>query len=319
MSSAKGYLDFYKGKSVLITGGTGSIGSTILNKLYSVADSISILSRTEDNVKKLMMRFPLVNYILGDIRDYSSVNYAVSGCDVVISCAAMKHVDLCEKNPWEAVQTNIIGTHNLKRAALESRKVSKIVSISTDKAGDPKGVMGMTKYLQEKVLFNPSLAQSGISVVAVRPGNVLGSRGSVVEIFRRQKSEGLPVTITNPDMLRFVMTRDAVSDLILWAGSVDKYDKVYFSQMPTVSVRTIAEAVAGKDYPFTVVGGKKGEKIHENLYSDEERSKITILGTPIGLVGEIGALDTADADSDLLNEFSLGRTILTSEELRELL
>lgn len=311
--------DYYNGKKVVITGGTGSIGAEILGKIYGRAKSITVLSRTEDNQKKCLERYPAVSYIIGDVRDYSSVRYAIAGNEIVIHCAAMKHVDLCEKNPHEAVLTNIMGVQHVKRAAIEAGSVNRLVVLSTDKAADPHSVMGMTKYLQERTVFSPSLSKMGIGAVAIRPGNVLGSRGSVVEIFKRQKDEGKPITLTNPDMLRFVMTKDMVSSLILWAGAkTDSQDSVFFIRMPTVSVRTIAEAVVGEDYPFVIVGERSGEKLSESLYTDKEAKRIVIHDTPIGTIGEIKPEESMII-SNRLQEFGLNDWQMSAAELRKML
>src|SRR5215471_15571712 len=198
----------FAGKRVLVTGGTGSFGHQIVDRLLEEGpEEIRIFSREEDSMGHQYPRKAALNFVIGDVRNQSSVREAVRGIDIIFHAAALKQVPLCEYHVWEAVQTNVLGAQNVALAALEEN-VEKVVAVSTDKAVKPVNAMGMTKSIQEKLFTAANFHKSGKRTVflCVRYGNVVGSRGSVIPLFKRQIEAGGPITITDPRMTRFMLT-----------------------------------------------------------------------------------------------------------------
>jgi UDP-glucose 4-epimerase len=272
--------DLLKGKRVLITGGTGSLGKQILNDLlgYEPA-SIAVFSRDEKKQYDLGIEHKGdgIRMILGDVRNPERVREAVRGTDIVFHAAALKQVPNCEYAPLEAVRTNIEGAANVRRQAIEAG-VEVMVSISTDKAVKPVNVMGMTKAIQERIMRQPENAESGTRFVCVRYGNVLGSRGSIVPLFFRCIERKEPLPITHPDMTRFQLTISQAVGLVFWAAAHGKQGELWVRKMPAAKVtdlgRVLAEGITGrKDYPQTIVGIRPGEKMHEVLVSVEEAAR----------------------------------------------
>lgn len=287
-------MDFYKGKVVLVTGGTGSIGSVVVDKLIKAgAERVVVFSRTDD--KRLRLDSSLlskgvlsstVKYVTGDVRDYESVCEAAYGCDVVIHVAAMKYIPSCQNYPYEAVLTNIVGAYNV-RSACFANDVDTVVVVSTDKAACPQSVMGMTKFLQEQVFLHPDL--TGVRTVIVRFGNVLGSEGSVVWKFKYHVQNNTPIPITDKAMVRYVMTPTQAADLVLWAGANANHNNIVVKDMPKCYIIDLAAAMIpdGVSLPITEVGIRNGEKLDEVLLNWEEQEKLQY-ANDLGGIGVIG-------------------------------
>lgn len=265
-------------KILLITGGTGSFGSTVLRRFINEPfKEIRIFSRDEKKQEdqRLHYRDPRLRYYIGDIRDSRAVSNAVKGVDYIFHAAALKQVPSCEFHPMEAVKTNIIGTDNLLEAAIAAG-VSRVVCLSTDKAVYPINAMGMSKAMMEKVMVAKSRLALGSSTVitGTRYGNVLASRGSVIPLFVDQISKGLPLTITDPEMTRFVMTLGEAVDLVLYAFQNGQNGDLFVQKAPSATIETLARAVleiVGADsHPMKVIGTRHGEKLYETLLSREE-------------------------------------------------
>jgi UDP-glucose 4-epimerase len=264
------------GKHVLVTGGTGSFGHEILRELikYPVA-SILVMSRDEKKQYEMGLKYPdlkNLDFMIGDVRDLQRVREATRGRDLVFHAAALKQVPSCERAPYEAVLTNVIGAENVRRASIEA-DVEKVVSVSTDKAVKPVNVMGMTKSIQERIMQQP--CESGPTFVCVRYGNVLGSRGSIVPLFAKRILDGRPLPITHPGMTRFQLTLPDAVHLVFWATVRGASGDLWVKKMPSIKVvdlgRYLAEGLVGRDdYPTELIGTRPGEKLHEVLVSEEE-------------------------------------------------
>jgi len=276
----------FEGKTLLITGGTGSFGSTVLRLLIDQPFAeIRIFSRDEKKQEdqRLHYRDKRLRYYIGDVRDYRSVTNAVSGVDYIFHAAALKQVPSCEFHPMEAVKTNVMGTDNVLEAAIAAR-VSRVVCLSTDKAVYPINAMGISKALMEKVMVAKSRLALGTNTVitGTRYGNVLASRGSVVPLFAEQVRSGKPVTITDPRMTRFVMTLAEAVDLVLYAFRHGQNGDLFVQKAPAATIETLARSVlevmnAG-DHPCRVIGPRHGEKLYETLLSREEMAVAEDLG-----------------------------------------
>lgn len=276
----------FDNKVLLITGGTGSFGSAVLRRFIdSPFREIRIFSRDEKKQEdqRLKYRDGRLKYYLGDVRDYRSVSNAVQGVDYIFHAAALKQVPSCEFYPMEAVKTNVIGTDNLLEAAIAA-EVSRVVCLSTDKAVYPINAMGISKALMEKVAIAKSrLAIDTSTVITVtRYGNVLASRGSVVPLFVDQIRSGKPITLTDPDMTRFVMTLEDAVDLVLYAFEKGSNGDLFVQKAPAIAVGGLAKAVlevmGQADYPTRVIGTRHGEKLYEALLSREEMAIAEDLG-----------------------------------------
>jgi UDP-N-acetylglucosamine 4,6-dehydratase/5-epimerase len=269
--------DYLKGKHVLITGGTGSFGSQVAETMlqYEVARLI-IFSRDEKKQHDMYLKYRNVQhmrFIIGDVRNYESIHDALQGVDVVFHAAALKQVPSCQFNPMEAVRTNILGAENVRRASI-ANKVETVVALSTDKAVKPVNVMGMTKSVMERVFLNtPELVTTRF--VCVRYGNVIGSRGSVVPLFHQLLEDGQPLSITDENMTRFLLTLPEAIDLVFFAMACGNSGSLYVRKMPACTIgqlaRVMSVAVTGRDdYPREIIGVRPGEKHHEVLVSEEE-------------------------------------------------
>lgn len=267
----------FKGKSFLITGGTGSFGHTLVKKLLDT-DIQEVIVFSRDEAKQHYMRQdiadPRVRFILGDVRNYESVRKALRGVDFVFHAAALKQVPASESFPWEFVQTNVQGSHNLLRGISES-SVSKAVFLSTDKAVYPLNAMGMTKALMEKLVRSDDYPSDCTSVIT-RYGNVIGSRGSVIPQFIDSIKKTREVNVTDPHMTRFMMSLDESVDLVLFALENGKSSDLFVQKSPSATVESIVAALSLLlDVPnikVNNVGVRPGEKIHETLLTAEERS-----------------------------------------------
>lgn len=271
---------FFAGKSILVTGGTGSIGSEIVRQLLAQKPRVvRIYSRGEH--KQFMMQRELadrddVRFLLGDVRDLPRLETAMEGIDYVFHAAAYKHVPSCEYNSFEAVKTNVIGTQNIIDAA-QRCGVERVLLVSTDKAVSPLNVMGATKLLGEKLMTSAMHSKGGRKTIfsSVRFGNVLGSRGSVVPIFVSQVKKGGPVTITDPNMSRFFMTIQQAVHLTLSAVERMEGGEVFILKMPLVRLEDLADAIIerfgnGKTIEKKIVGVRIGEKMDEVLMNHDE-------------------------------------------------
>ena len=276
---------FFKHKKILVTGGTGSIGSEIVRHLLQFeTGAIRIFSNDEDglfNLQQELRDFKELRFLLGDVRDKDRLRMACEDVDVVFHTAALKHVPTCEYNPFEAVRTNVIGTQNLLEVAL-LENVEKFTFISTDKAVNPTSTMGASKLLCERLVTDACSyrGKRRTTFCCVRFGNVLGSRGSVTEIFQRQIKNGGPVTITHPKMTRFVMLLPQAIDLIFKATEMAKGGEIFVAKIPALSIRNLAEVMIEELAPkynyhsdeieMEVRGIRPGEKLHEELMTRYE-------------------------------------------------
>lgn len=274
----------FQNKRILVTGGSGSIGSVIVKELLKYGPrQIRVFSR--DETKQFELSHDLdpdapVNFLIGDIRDKERLHMAMENIDIVFHAAALKHVVACERNPFEAVKTNIHGTQNVIDCAFASN-VDKVIGISTDKAADPSNVMGCTKLLAEKMMLATHFykGHKKTKFCFVRFGNVLGSRGSVVPLFLQQAKRGGPLTITDPEMTRFFMSIPGAVNLIFKAASLMQNREIFILKMPVASMNDVARAVvemyresneSSRDIEIKVVGRKDGERPHEKLLTHEE-------------------------------------------------
>lgn len=275
----------FQGKTILVTGGTGSVGSKIVEELLQYNPrQIRVFSRDETKQFELMHKLnnpDSVRLLIGDIRDKERLNLAMENVNIVFHAAALKHVLSCEKNPFEAVKTNVYGTQNIIDCAL-ANKVEKVIGISTDKATDPISVMGCTKSLAEKIMLASCFYQGNkeTKFCFVRFGNVLFSRGSVIPLFIRQIKHGGPVTVSDENMTRFVMSTKDASRLIFKAASYMNDREIFILKMPVLNILDMAKAMVNiyapkfgfksEDIKLTIVGKKIGERINEKLMSKEE-------------------------------------------------
>jgi len=277
----------FENKILLITGGTGSFGSTVLRRFINEPFAeIRIFSRDEKKQEdqRLYYRDGRLRYHIGDVRDYRSIANATRGVDYVFHAAALKQVPSCEFHPMEAVKTNILGTDNVLEAAL-ANDVERVICLSTDKAVYPINAMGISKALMEKVFVAKSrLALNGGTVITgTRYGNVLASRGSVVPLFIEQVRAGKPLTITDPNMTRFVMSLPEAVDLVLHAFTIGGNGDLFVQKAPAATVgdlaRAVLEVLGVPDHPIEVIGTRHGEKLYETLLSREEMAIAEDQGT----------------------------------------
>lgn len=268
----------FKEKTLLVSGGTGSFGTTVLRRFLDTdIGEIRIFSRDEKKQDDMRARFrsDKLRFIIGDVRDPISVGNATRGVDFVFHAAALKQVPSCEFHPMEAVQTNVLGTANLLEAAV-ANSVSRVICLSTDKAVYPINAMGMSKALMEKVMVAKSrlLKGSGSVICGTRYGNVMASRGSVIPLFVRQLLQGQPITVTDPEMTRFMMSLDMAVELVLHAFGGGENGDIFVQKAPASTVSDVAEAIrqlmGRPDHPIAVIGTRHGEKRYETLLTREE-------------------------------------------------
>jgi len=266
---------------LLITGGTGSFGKAVLNRFLKSDhfSEIRIFSRDEkkqDDMRKVL-NHDKIRFYIGDVRDAASVNDAMVGVDYVFHAAALKQVPSCEFFPLEAVKTNVLGTENVLNAAVK-QGVQRVVVLSTDKAVYPINAMGMSKAMMEKVTIAKarSIGDKGPVFCITRYGNVMGSRGSVIPLFLEQIAQGKPLTVTNPDMTRFMMSLDDAVNLVWYAFEHGQQGDLFVQKSPAASIQTLAEAVlqyAGSDLGVQYIGTRHGEKLYESLVHREDMLK----------------------------------------------
>lgn len=273
----------FSGKTLLITGGTGSFGNAVLNRFLNTdIKEIRVFSRDElkqDNMRhELQAKYPeasnKVKFYIGDVRDINSIRNAMNNVDYIFHAAALKQVPSCEFFPIEAVKTNVLGTENVLSAAIEAG-VKKVVCLSTDKAAYPVNAMGTSKAMMEKVIVAKSrtVDPEKTSIMCTRYGNVLASRGSVVPLFINQINEGNPLTLTEPTMTRFVMTLEEAVDLVLFAFKNGTSGDIFVQKAPACTIDILAKAVKELFHAkneIKVIGIRHGEKMYETLLTDEE-------------------------------------------------
>lgn len=274
----------FENKVLLITGGTGSFGNAFLDHILdSNLSEIRILSRDEKKQDDMRKKYnnPKIKFHIGDVRDYRSVISSMRGVDYVFHAAALKQVPSCEFHPLEATKTNVLGTANVLEAAIVCN-VKKVICLSTDKAVYPINAMGISKALMEKVAVSNSRNSNSTIICVTRYGNVMASRGSVIPLFVEQILLGKEITLTDPNMTRFMMTLDDAVKLVLYAFENGHSGDIFVQKSPAASVETLAHAlvnVLGKaKYPIKVIGTRHGEKLYESLLSREEMVKAEDLG-----------------------------------------
>jgi len=276
----------FKGKTLLITGGTGSFGNAVLGRfLDSEIKEIRIFSRDEkkqDDMRKKLNN-PKVKFYIGDVRDPRSVDYVMKGVDYIFHAAALKQVPSCEFFPIEAVKTNILGTENVLEAAI-ANKVKRVVILSTDKAVYPINAMGMSKALMEKVMIAKSreIVNGDTVLCGTRYGNVMASRGSVIPLFREQIKKNEELTITDPGMTRYMMTLDDAVELVLYAFNNGKPGDMFVQKSPAATIEVLAQAMIelySSGSRIKIIGTRHGEKVFETLVNREEMIKAEDLGS----------------------------------------
>lgn len=321
-----------KGKTLMITGGTGSFGSTVLSRfITSDIGEIRIFSRDEkkqDDLRHdLQVRFPehseKVSFYIGDVRDLASVKNAIHGVDYVFHAAALKQVPSCEFFPIEAVKTNVIGTENVLTAAIDEG-VKSVVCLSTDKAAYPVNAMGTSKAMMEKVIVAKARTSKNTKICCTRYGNVMCSRGSVIPLWIDQIKADNPITITEPTMTRFIMSLDEAVDLVLFAFEHGKSGDILVQKAPACTIETQAKAVmklfGGKEENIKIIGIRHGEKMYETLLTNEECANAIDLGNFYRVPADKRGLNydkyfkDGDAQRNPLSEFNSHNTKLLNVE-----
>lgn len=274
----------FRNKDILVTGGCGSIGSEVVKQLLRYYPKrIKVFDNNESGLFYLQERFKslFLRILVGDIRDKERLKMAVKGTDIIFHAAALKHVPLCEYNPFEAVSTNVIGTQNLVEVAREAQ-VKKVIAISTDKAVNPINTMGATKLLAEKIILTGEIGDKCITKFScVRFGNVLNSVASVVPIFKQQIKSGGPITLTSPEMVRFFMSMPEAVNLVLRAAHLSQGNEIFILKMKRIKITDLVEVLIQKlapkygynpsDIKIKIIGVRPGEKLDEHLITEEEK------------------------------------------------
>jgi len=329
-------------RNIVVTGGTGSLGKVLVRRLLSgelgKPKRITVFSRDEAKQNTMRLAYQhlktateeviyrdfeqILQFKIGDVRDYHSVSGVMRNADIVFNAAALKQVPSCEYFPFEAVQTNIIGPENIVQSIRENKlPVETVVGISTDKACKPVNVMGMTKAIQERVFVQANMDCTTTRFICVRYGNVLASRGSVIPLFHEQIRNGGPVTITTPEMTRFLLSLDEAVDTIFAALNKANRGETYIPRVPSARVMDIAEVLIGnRPVKTTISGIRPGEKIHEILVSEEEAHRTVEGGSYYVITPILPDLRTMTrGESMLQGEYSSADNVLTNAELEKLL
>lgn len=329
-------MSLFKGKTLMITGGTGSFGNAVLNRfLKTDIGEIRIFSRDEkkqdDMRHDFQARMPEVadkiKFYIGDVRDLQSVRAAMPGVDYIFHAAALKQVPSCEFFPMEAVRTNVIGTENVLTAAIEEG-VESVICLSTDKAAYPINAMGITKAIEEKVAVAKSRMSGKTKICCTRYGNVMCSRGSVIPLWIDQIKQGNPITLTEPSMTRFIMSLEEAVDLVLFAFENGENGDLLIQKAPACTIQTQAEAVCelfgGKKEDIKVIGIRHGEKMYETLLTNEECAKAIDMGNFYRVPADNRGLNydkyfkDGDEKRNTLTEFNSNNTKrLNLEETKE--
>lgn len=278
----------FRNKKVLVIGGTGTIGQALIEKILLEEPSV-VRVYSRDEYKQFMLKErlgekPNIRYLLGDVRDKERLNRAMNGIDIVFNLAALKHVPACEYDPFEAVKTNVLGTQNVIACAIEN-KVQKVIYSSTDKAVSPTNTMGATKLLAERLMSSAHYSRGDVKTIfaSVRFGNVMGSRGSVIPLFKQQIIEKGHITITEPEMTRFMMSLSQAVELTIKACKIAKGGEVFVLKMPVIKLKDLAEVVVDdickkcnlnkNEVKIKKIGLRPGEKMYEELMSEDESTK----------------------------------------------
>jgi FlaA1/EpsC-like NDP-sugar epimerase len=329
-------------KRILVTGGTGSMGGTLVRRILSgelgTPKKVIVFSRDEAKQHDMRMSYlhrreatdevifrnfmNVLEFRIGDVRSFPEVCAAVRDADIVVNAAALKQVPTCEYFPEQAILTNCVGALNIVRAIQENRyAVQTVIGISTDKACKPVNVMGMTKSLQERIFIAANILNPGTRFICVRYGNVLASRGSVVPLFLDQIANGGPVTLTDPTMTRFLLSLDQAADTVFTALREAKPGETYVPRAPSATVENIAKALIGKRTIETkVTGVRPGEKMHEIMVSEEEANHCVRRGDYFAILPMLPELrrDAAAERNALTTEFSSADTVLDLAGTRQL-
>ena len=325
----------FQGKTLLITGGTGSFGNAVLNRFLTTdIAEIRVFSRDEKKQDDMRHEFQAklpeaagkIKFYIGDVRDLASVKSAMVGVDYVFHAAALKQVPSCEFFPMEAVRTNVIGTDNVLTAAIEAG-VESVICLSTDKAAYPINAMGITKALEEKVAVAKSRTSGKTRICCTRYGNVMCSRGSVIPLWIDQIRNGQPITVTEPSMTRFIMSLEEAVDLVLFAFEHGQNGDLFIQKAPACTIQTQAEAVCelfgGKKEDIRVIGIRHGEKLYETLLTNEECAKAEDMGDFYRVPADNRSLNydkyfsEGDEQRSTLTEFNSNNTrILNVEETK---
>lgn len=324
----------FKDKTLLITGGTGSFGNAVLKGfLNSELKEIRIFSRDEKKQEDMRIEYKSdkLNFVIGDIRDFSTINNAMAGVDYVFHAAALKQVPSCEFFPMQAVHTNITGAENVLEAAARNN-VQRVIVLSTDKAVYPINAMGISKAMMEKIAVSkardPRVQTIGAVYTATRYGNVMASRGSIIPLFIKQIKEGKPLTITNPEMTRFIMSLDDSVELVMFAFENGNPGDIFVQKSPAATIEILAEALIemfNASNEINIIGERHAEKLYETLCSKEEMSKAVDLGRFYRVPADFRDLNYTKylqtEGPKLVNEEynSHNTERLTKEELKQLL
>jgi FlaA1/EpsC-like NDP-sugar epimerase len=292
----------FKGKNILVTGGTGTVGRLLVEQVLKYEPAVvRILSRDESkqfDMQKELMDVRNVRFFIGDVRDKERLIHAMDGVDFVFHTAAMKHVIACEYNPFEALKTNLEGSKNVIEAALENG-VRKVILTSTDKATNPCNTMGVSKLFAERLFTAANYYKGGhaTAFASVRFGNIMGSRGSVVPLFKKQIENGGPVTVTDPEMTRFVITTQQSMDFVFRATQLAQGGEIFILKMPVICVRDLLDvmidmfgpAACGRKGKIAVriIGAQPGEKVYEELMTEEESTRAVELPDMFVLLPQI--------------------------------
>lgn len=331
-------MSVFAGKTLLITGGTGSFGNAVLNRfLKTDIGEIRVFSRDEKKQDDMRHEFQAkmpeaahkIKFYIGDVRELSSVKSAMHGVDYIFHAAALKQVPSCEFFPMEAVKTNVIGTDNVLTAAIEEG-VESVICLSTDKAAYPVNAMGITKALEERVAVAKSrtVDPKRTKICCTRYGNVMCSRGSVIPLWIDQIRNGQPITITDPTMTRFIMSLEEAVDLVLFAFENGNSGDILVQKAPACTIKTQAEAVCelfgGKKEEIKIIGIRHGEKMYETLLTNEECAKAVDMGNFYRVPADQRSLNydqyfsEGDAERNTLTEFNSNNTqLLGVEEVKE--
>ena len=329
-------MSVFKDKTLLITGGTGSFGNAVLNKfLRTDIGEIRIFSRDEKKQDDMRHEYQAkmpdvankIKFYIGDVRNKSTLKYAMQGVDYVFHAAALKQVPSCEFFPMEAVMTNVIGTDNTLDAAIDAG-VKCVICLSTDKAAYPINAMGITKAIEEKVAVAKSRYSGNTKICCTRYGNVLCSRGSVIPLWISQIKDGNPITITEPKMTRFIMSLDEAVDLVLFAFEHGNNGDILVQKAPACTIQSQAEAVVelfgGKKEDIKIIGIRHGEKLYETLLTNEECAKAVDMGNFYRVPADNRTLNydkyftEGNAQRNILTEFNSDNTErLNTEQVKE--
>ena len=326
-------MSIFKDKVLLITGGTGSFGNAVLKRFLDTdIREIRIFSRDEKKQEDMRIKYKndKIKFYIGDVRDYRSIDDAMDGVDYIFHAAALKQVPSCEFYPVQAVKTNILGTENVLEAAI-NHNVKKVIVLSTDKAAYPINAMGMSKAMMEKVAVakGRDLKEGQTVICRTRYGNVMASRGSVIPLFCEQIKEGKPLTITNPEMTRFMMTLEDAVDLVIYAFEHGEQGDLFVQKAPSATIDTLAKAVKElkhSDVPINCIGTRHGEKLYEVLVTKEEMVNAIDMGGYYRIPSDNRNLnyqkyvDQGNADLDNINDYNSHNTeILDINGMKELL